>query len=455
MPVSYNEKTREAIRLTPQNEWVPTDAATNSQGAIVIFDGSDWVLFKKQQEKVSSDIFPISRDETGAWQFDAEAGLLGAAQIPQDVFTGKINVIGADGRASPEGLAAALKFSSLVTPGSPVNRIAGSMFSPKGKPPTRTELKTAAGRGYDALEKSNAFYWGKSLNTWANETAITLEKQFKMKESNPEVFNILKRFSNDISIAVKVGVLENARKELNTLAGGIDKSKAFTAREALRHLDNFVDNTVPKKISGKELVDDVDIIPILKDARSNAAAKIRSEKITETGVESAFKVAATGPGRSFDKVTRNKFNLIRKNKKNSRGFNEKEKTAIKNIIVGANSKNASRWLADKLAPKSLNTQAAMLAAALAGFNAVGLPGAALALIPPVIGAAARGVGKTIAKKQINRLDELTRGRSALADAMKRARPKGAVDATVPLAIGKTIVESQLPTYGSKRLPVEF
>jgi hypothetical protein len=69
---AYNPTTNKAVRLE-DNEWVPTDIATNPEtGEIAIFDGAEWVIRKKQsaqKESVpspTSNVVPIEQSVTTA-----------------------------------------------------------------------------------------------------------------------------------------------------------------------------------------------------------------------------------------------------------------------------------------------------------------------------------------------------------------------------------------------------
>jgi hypothetical protein len=153
---------------------------------------------------------------------------------------------------------------------------------------------------------------------------------------------------------------------------------------------------------------------VLKEARGNAAAGFRSDRVTGVEKTIARRTAAANSGRNLDNTIRQRLTSLIESTKGSRGLSEAEEKAIDDIIFGRPSKNAARMISNLLGGGGgLGSTLLSGGAAAGGAATMGPIGALLGLIPPIVGGGARTAANTMSKNEMKALDDLIRSRSPL------------------------------------------
>jgi hypothetical protein len=363
-----------------------------------------------------SIFWPVSWDKEGYPEFNSDEGLLGmakrAAQASGDVFTGKLDPY------SEEGQQRATEFAAVFSPRGAATRVAGSLFAPKAasKIPTRKELQKASDDGYKQAKALGAEYKGEALQGWASQTINELNANSQLARNYPEVHNILEGLTTlpaGTDPKVSLGVINEMYKELGRLGGNIDPAKAAAANFVQRSLDDFHAGLGPQHMAGGTAAP-VQAAAILKEARGNAAAGFRDDKISGVEYASKLRTASAGSGRNSDNQNRARLTSFLLNRKGSRGLSKSEIQAVEDVIIGKPTKNAARYFGNLLGGGGgiMGTAQAGATAAL-GFGALGPEGLALGLLPPALGAGFRNAASKMTKREITELGKLFRARSPL------------------------------------------
>jgi hypothetical protein len=420
-------------------------------------------------------VLPFSEDRQGNVSFDSNAGLLGiikdAFTLPYDVRRGEIDP------TSDEGSRRALEAALLMTPLSAASRVGGALApktafrQPKTAAPTREELRVATDAAYKRVEDLDVSYTSGAIEKMVRDLEIILDKQgsFRGMEGVDDVYVVLAKLKDEL-ISGPIGLqrLDKVfRQSLSDIAASPKEQVRRAAATAIKELDKFIASPnarnsvsgtgdlsfaaiVANMIRGKEASE------ALLEARGNAAAGFRSDRVTGLQQTSQRRTAAANSGRNADNNIRQRLTSFIESKKGSRGLTEGEKQAIDDIIYGRPLKEGYRYIGNLLGGGGgVGTTLLSTAAGLGGAATLGPVGLGLALVPPVIGVSARNLANMTSRRELSMLDELMRSRSPLASSTPRPMPvyqPGIVQGGVELG-GRGLVAGQLPPYNSAPRPM--
>jgi len=406
----------------------------------------------------SGALLPISRYSDDTVEFDSDVGVVGALKrivaAPSRVLSGDLDP------SSQEGQMLALEAALTATPASPAisGAFKASLLPRKHRIPTRSELRAATDRGYNAARDLGAEYKPEAVSSWARGIIDQLNKEGRIAETYPEAHRLLEKLANPPKGAksITLETVDAIYRELGRLGGVPEQNKAAVAILVQKSLDDFHANMGPDDlVSGTASPEAA--ARILKEARGNAAAGFRSDRIT--GLEKTIqrRTAAAGSGRNMDNQIRQRLTTFIESRKGSRGLTAAEEQAIDDVIFGKPTKNAMRYFGNLLGGGGgiMSTSQMMMAGGL-GYAATGPTGLALAAIPPVLGAGFRGVANQMSKREVKNLDKMMRARSPLyqgrlGNEMPPQTP-GAAPANVPLLPPPTAstqgVRISAPTQGA-------
>ena len=373
-----------------------------------------------ERERYSGAILPISENESGGVDFDSNAGILGpikrAIMLPGQVMRGEVDATSNEGRK--QSLEAALMMSPMGA-ASRVGRSALNAQSAYRQPlkavPTRKELKSATDLKYGEARAMGAEYTPQSISKWADETANALNSKGILPPNYPKVHNLLNAVKTPPKDAKSITLesVDAFYKELGRLGG--DPAEGGVASMVQRQLDDFHSSLSPSDLVAGTATPQK-AAAVLKEARGNAAAGFRSDRVTGIEKTSARRTAAANSGMNADNNIRQRLTSFIESAKGSRGLSEIEENAIDDIIFGRPSKNAARYIGNLLGGGGgLGTAMLTGGSAVGGAAAFGTMGAMLAAAPPVVGAIARQVANGMSRKELKALDDLLRSRSPLAN----------------------------------------
>ena len=399
----------------------------------------------------SGSILPFSKDEKGDVSFDSNAGLVGMLKrtvtAPSEVLQGKLDPM------SDEGIKRAAEMAATVSPLSAASR-AGAQVIPGvatnyrqtvPAAPTAEALQTAARKGYKEASASGVDYSGKSVSSLIDDIERSLAEDASIAENNPKTFNLLKQLKDaPEGSVVQLKYLDAVRKQLGKVGG--DPIEGPAATIAVKRLDQFLEKTDPASIvaraaptKGDELVtaghnfgpgdtaysQDAarSAADALVEARGNAAARFRSDRITGLDESAERRAAASASGQNIGNTIRQRIASLLDSDKKTRGLSPQELAAAEKIAEGTGATNTARYIGNLLGGGGGMGQALTGAGAVGlGAAAGGVPGALAGAALPVVGAGSRSLANALTKKQVRELDELIRSRSPLYESMKKNAP---------------------------------
>lgn len=383
--------------------------------------------YNENAEPFMGDMLPVSREEYGGpVSFNSDAGLLGsmkrAVQLPGQVMSGEVDPMSESG--SMQTLEAAL----MVSPMSAVSRMGklapkSSFKAKKPVSPTREALQEATSAGYKEARDMGAEYTPQSISKWADDTLNALDAEGRIAENYPKVHALIEKVRNppDGATSVTLESVDALYKRLGDLGADVNEGKVASLVQ--KGLDDFHATLDPSALVAGTTTPQR-AAQVLKEARGNAAAGFRSDRVTGLEKTSERRTAAANSGRNADNNIRQRLTSLIESAKGSRGLTKAEEQAIDDIIFGSPTKNAARYIGNLMGAGGGLGQSAMTVLGAGGGAAMGgTPGAiAGAMIPPVIGSVARGTANHMTKKELKMLDALLRSRSPLAESMKKAPP---------------------------------
>lgn len=386
-------------------------------------------------QSYSGTILPFSKDAEGNVSFDSNAGLLGAVKrafsLPGDVYTGKEQVMGANGEVRPEMLGRSLEFAGTFSPATPALR-SGSGLVPgeaqqlrKSVPdvPSADDLFAEAGRNFDAMRESGVDYASSAVKNAAQVVKSKLEEQGFDAEVAGKTHRILEKLSNPPENSVaNIKGLHAARKTFGKIAQNFnDPTDQAAATQAVRGLDEFIGSDNPASVVAGTASEAANA---LKAGNANYAAASRSD--TLTGVERAadLRAAASNSGANTGNAIRQRIASALLKPKDVSGFTPSEVGALETIVTGTPAQNATRYVGNLLGGGGgLGQMLTAAVGAATGGAAGGSAGAAIGAGAPLgIGAVSKGISNALTKRALRAADEATRARSPLYEKLKAEAP---------------------------------
>lgn len=405
-------------------------------------------------------ILPISVDAQGNTHFDPHAGILGsiisAVTAPGDVYAGKLDP------TSPEGERQAFNLATLISPVNPAVR-AGDYAIPGAlknlqikvpKAPTAEALKNAADAGYTGARATGATYPGEAVGAAAQQAISGLQNDGILPELAPQTHSILGKLANppDGPVAT-IGSLDAARKALNRIGGNFQNpTEQEAARRAIKTVDQIIQNgATPPPVAGTSPAaaagaangsgtGGVAALPnttgayttpeaaaanLIRDARGNAAAAFRSNRLTGAEDAAELRAAATNSGQNIGNALRQRLASLLLNPKAARGYSQDELDAIRQVVQGTPSTNAMRRVGNMfgggggIGHTIIGALGALGGGYLGGIEGAGIGAAAL----PTLGAVTRHAYNSAVQRGVENAAQLVRMRSPLYQQMLNNAPR--------------------------------
>lgn len=402
---------------------------------------------RPQPKGFSGTFIPASINAQGEREFDSNAGLLGLAKdittTGRDAWEGKLNL------NSEKGLRRMLDTAAAISPVGAASRVATAVRSASGKTkiPTAAELQVASDAGYKKAGEMGVEYSFPKVLELIKSVKQDLTENFKIRYLNKKLYKLLDELEKAPSdtVSIQLPLLDKFRIELRDLPVKTN-SQGNAKGEALKKLDAFMSdpvasgvvvrspsggkNTLPATLNEPFLPNSSqaqEAIKVLIDARSNAAAKFRSDDLDAM----AYKIKLSESPRSnpnTDASISNKLAAKLTGKNTARGLSDSEKEAIEQTILGGKVKNTLRSVGGNLGQMDVYRFALPIAGS-AGFASGVIPDAGIAattIIPAAIagiGSASRGAVNKITKSQFKKLGNDLRKRSALYEKRQAEAPK--------------------------------
>lgn len=384
----------------------------------------------------SGSILPLTRDAQGHVSFDSDAGILGAIKraitLPGDVASGKTPIMGEDGHTNPEVINRSFELAATAGPMNPAIRAgdraipgaAKTLVPGKAKVPTTQELAAAGKADITAARNSGLEITAKSVADWSRKTQQKLFEDGIHPVDAPATYAKLK----DLETAppgsfATASNLQSLRESLGHTAQNFNPAAGkdqLAATRSIRGLDEFLPSLDQASVvAGTPAATQ----KLFETGRGNYAAAMRSNDITgaldraNTGIleRAEVRAQAANSGRNLDNTIRQKVAAVLEKPKEVSGLSDAELSALNRVVEGGAVRNSARTIGNLFSGGGGAGQ--YLTGGVggaAGFASFGVPGAIFGTLAPVaVGRGARTAANTLAKRDLEAVDELLRKRSPL------------------------------------------
>lgn len=436
------------------------DAARALAGEIIKMRGGQAPVAEKTY---SGSILPFSKDANGKVSFDSNAGILGSVkrglslpgQVVQEAQKPKTSI--SDSDVSVLSVPAAMDFATLASPVNPAVRAgdraipgAAMAASEKVAPavPTAQALKEAGAADIKSAGSSGLEIAAPAVGDWSRKVQQELFDSGVHPVRAPDTFKILKELENaPPGAASTASNLQTLREVLGSIAQSFNPNASkdqLAATRAIKSLDGFVPNVDPKAV----LAGNPSATAALQArGRGNYAAAMRSNDLTgvldraNTGIleKAELRAQAANSGRNLDNTIRSKVASLLEKPKEISGFSDAELGALNSVVQGGPARNTARYIGNLLGGGGGVGQSGVAALGAGGGAAVGgVPGAIIGgVAPAAAGAGSKAIANALAKRSLNKVDELVRMRSPLYEEALRSAE------SIPAHLGKKAAIAKL------------
>lgn len=351
-----------------------------------------------------------------------------AATLPGDVAQGKQAVDPAD----PAFMARALDFAGAATPVNPAIRagdraipgVAKAMQAEKPVIPSTAELAKAGGADIQAAKASGLDVTALSVANYSKKLQQELFDSGVHPVDAPNTFAKLKALEDAPSDSFFTAAnLQSLRESLQATAQNFNPQAAkdqLAASRAIKGFDQFLPTIDPKDVlAGTPAATS----QLFERGRGNYAAAQRSNDLNgnldraNTGIleRAEARAQAANSGRNLDNTIRSKIVSLLEKPKEVSGFSDPEIAALNGVAEGGPARNTARYIGNLLGGGGGVGQSAITAiGASTGGVMGGIPGAIVGgVLPSAAGAGAKSIANALAKRSLNKTDELLRKRSPL------------------------------------------
>lgn len=411
----------------------PAVAAAGMAGGSAPVGDTSGVFVPPTEQKMTphtGNILPFSSGEDGIMHFDPNAGIVGpfyrALQLPEDLMTGKIDPRTKEGTGrmfEAMMLASPVSAAARAAPAGPLSRaLVGGYRSKAPAAPSREALRDAAKAAYDAVDNLDVAYSGGAIKSFADDAQRMLNEEGFIAELAPQVHALLGKLQSPPSGATaSLRSLDAFRKRLGDIAGTGDDTTKAAASKIIQAVDEFVEKAgSPSAMAGTVARGPADqAAKLLGEARGNAAAGFRSDRITGLEETAGLRAKAANSGMNADNTIRQRLTSLLQSKNGTRGFSDEEVTAIRDIIEGRPTKNAARFLGNLLGGGGgLGMAVTSGMMGVGGASAAGPMGAAAGALPPIVGALMKKTANRMTRNELAAVDDMIRARSPLGQNQK-------------------------------------
>jgi len=389
-------------------------------------------------------LLPFRNTEEGGVEFDSNAGLLGSVKraftLPGEVMRGE---------TAPDDIGRVTEMATLVSPLKP--GVAQSLVT-KAAVPTAKELQATGAADINAAKASGLELASQSASDYSRKVQQDLFNDGIHPIDAPATFAKLKALEDAPPGSVfTASNLQSLRRSLQGTAQNFNPQAAsdqLAASRAIAGFDKYLPSIDPKDVlAGTPSATQA----LFERGRGNYAAAQRSNDINgtldraTTGIleRSEGRAQAANSGRNLDNTIRSKVESALEKPKEVSGYSDAELAALEGVRDGGPVRNTARYVGNLLGGGGGVGQSVIAALSGAGgFAAGGVPGALVGgVAPALVGSGSKAIANALAKRSLNKTDELIRTRSPLYE--ERLAGQGEPDNTAQIAaIIRALMASQ-------------
>jgi hypothetical protein len=379
-------------------------------------------------------------------------GIMGAAQLPgqyvQEATQPRDSI--SDSDVSVLSVPSAMNFAGLASPVNPAVRVGdqaipgvaqAAMVKEKVPLPTTEQLRNS-GADYINRGKNSGFEVpGQSIGDWARQQQQTLYDKGVHPVRAGDTFTQLGEVANAPPDSIFTAAnLQSLRESLGNTAQNFNPNYAkdqMAATQSIRGLDQWLPNVDPKGVLAG---DPAATAALFQRGRGDYSAAMASNKLTgaldkaKTGIveRAEGRAQAANSGLNLDNTIRQKSEALLEKPKEVSGLSPAAMDALENVVQGGPVRNTARYVGNLFGGGGGLGQAVVTGIGTAGgLAAGGGPGAVIgAVTPTAIGVGSKMLANALAKRSLNKADEVIRAGSPLYQEMLAKAP------TVPANLGK-------------------
>ncbi len=277
--------------------------------------------------------------------------------------------------------------------------------------PTVAELNAARTAGYQSPAVRQLEIDSGAVNRFADRVEANLQRERFSERQAGQTYDLLNSLRRpEFGVTHRMEDFDSVRKRLNSIAAS-PGTDGEAARRVIRSIDAFTAR-IPTNavVAGDARTASRELF----EARGNAAAAFRSQRIQEAIDRARNTAAATHSGGNLDNEIRKQFRTMLNNPRQMRGFNAEEREAIRAISHGGPVSNTIRRAGKLLGGGGGLGQ---LVSGGAGGAMFGIPGI---FAVPALGLTANSAGTAMTLARARAADQLVRSRSPLYGAGNQA-----------------------------------
>lgn len=295
----------------------------------------------------------------------------------------------------------------------------GAVKAAKAVAPTIENIGLAKALDYKAVNDLGVSFKPAAVKFMAGDIATTLEQQGITADVAPFTFKVLEKLENRTTPAT-INDIDNTRKILGQLAKGttspntMERINAGAAQQAIREIDDALPAFQATDFA-TGAANHAKAIEHLTNARGNAAVEFQTKALDRAEYKAANNAAAANSGANYENALRQQLKSILNSPAQSRQFPADVRAEMQKIVRGEGTRNAIRTIGNLLGGGG-----GLGSVVTAGIGHTVLPGIGAAA--PLVGAATKKIGNVITNRAVERLNEMVRARSPLAEAQRTSLP---------------------------------
>lgn len=317
--------------------------------------------------------------------------------------------------------------------------------------PTAEEITTAAKGGYNHPEVKALEIKPAAVSTATDSLVADLNRSGFRPLDAPKVYSVIDELKTPSSFSAatggavsKIDDIQAVRRALNVSAGEVNAIgkptvEALVAKKAISGLDNFVQNVKqPDVVTGNA----ARASELLKEANANYSSSMHAQDVSARLTRAERQAAKAGSGSNIDNAIRQKISAILDVPSRTRGYTADEIAQMEKIVRGTAGSNITR----KVGKLGFNDGLSLLLHAGAT-----LPTGGANIPVGIAGTIARKIGERITSGNADKLGEMIRSRSPLAQSVLATAPKaidpktaGIISALLASDSSRGAIRSQQP-----------
>jgi hypothetical protein len=298
--------------------------------------------------------------------------------------------------------------------------------------PEIDELKAKGSNAYKAAKEFDVVVSQPAMQRLQAGVQDILAEDAWTPELEPAINGVWAELGRQAKNNATMGGIDTIRKVAVKAAMNGNPSERRLAGKLIEHIDDFASDLSPQDVLKGDVVG---ATKALQEGRAAWKQYRKAELLDETLDKAERQTARSYSGGNIDNATRQKFDAILNNPKQSRQFTATEREIMRQIVKGAPGQNIARLLG-KLSPTGSGLMAILQAGGAAAFGP-------MALAAPVVGMASKAASDRMTSQSVQKL----------VDAVRSGQMPPQALASLPTPIREAVARALLTAGANMALPV--